>query len=273
MKLKVFIAAAAMLASQSFAIIGLGAHYAPNFGTKLSAMERTSIYDLQGVGSVDFSREAVSGTMHGLGFKLWVDLLPIIDIEATVNLQFASYDATLYIPSIDANGDKSYVEQPIELDLAGTPFGKATPKYVAMNGDLSITYPITWLPIIRPYIGGGLTYYMNSFVLDKPFMTKFMSATGSALLDVLNTNDPAAVAQMDPAVAEQKAKELSDALTELVKDEGLTTSIGGHALLGVRARLLIIAIYANFKYYFGGDTSKDVDAGKMALELGAGFTL
>ena len=37
MNYKVLVAAAALLASQSFAIIGIGAHYAPGLGTKMSA--------------------------------------------------------------------------------------------------------------------------------------------------------------------------------------------------------------------------------------------
>ena len=56
---------------------------------------------------------------------------------------------------------------------------------------------------------------------------------------------------------------------------GFKTSIGGHILVGVRAKLPIIPIaaYANFKYYFGGDYPKEVDAGNMTLEVGGGFAL
>ena len=58
-------------------------------------------------------------------------------------------------------------------------------------------------------------------------------------------------------------------------DEGLNTSIGGHILIGTRAKLPIIPIaaYANFKYYFGGDYPEEIDPGHMAAEVGVGFAL
>ena len=58
-------------------------------------------------------------------------------------------------------------------------------------------------------------------------------------------------------------------------DEGLNTSVGGHVLVGMRGKLPIIpiAVYTNFKYYFGGDYPKEIDAGNMTLEVGGGFAL
>lgn len=58
-------------------------------------------------------------------------------------------------------------------------------------------------------------------------------------------------------------------------DEGLNTSIGGHILVGLRAKLPIIPIaaYTNFKYYIGGDYPSEIDAGNMALELGIGLAI
>lgn len=40
MNFKALIAAGALLASQSFAIIGIGGHYAPGFGTKMKGMDK-----------------------------------------------------------------------------------------------------------------------------------------------------------------------------------------------------------------------------------------
>ena len=153
MNFKVVLAAAALLATQSFAIIGIGGHYAPGFGTKMKAGEFAPVTE-----GIEFGHDGFSGGMQGFGFKLWIDILPIFDIEATYNIQFGSYDAALYV---DGVADPI----PIEIELAGTPFGKANPKFVASNLDISITYPITFIPIIRPYIGGGFTYYLNTFVL------------------------------------------------------------------------------------------------------------
>ena len=268
MNFKVVLAAAALLATQSFAIIGIGGHYAPGFGTKMKAAEKAEVTK-----GIDFSHEGFSGTMQGFGFKLWIDLLPIFDIEATYNIQFGSYDAALYVN--DPTGAKEPTEIPIQIELAGTPFGKANPKFVAMNGDLSLTYPITFIPIIRPYIGGGVTYYLNSFVLNQSFVSGIID--DPAIAGMISN-----IANIDPAAAQQQAQELENLgqtlkqrVQDKAADEGLNTSIGGHVLVGLRAKLPVIPIaaYCNFKYYFGGDYPKEVDSGNMTLEVGGGFAL
>ena len=220
---------------------------------------------------IQFGHGGFSGGMQGFGFKLWVDILPIFDIEATYNIQFGSYDADLYVDGI---ADPI----PIEIELAGTPFGKANPKFVASNLDISITYPITFIPIIRPYIGGGFTYYLNSFVLNQSFVQGIIDepAIADMIRSVANKEG------LDPEALQQKAQEL-ESLGQTLKqrvqdkaaDEGLNTSVGGHILVGTRAKLPIIpiAIYTNFKYYFGGDYPKEIDAGNMTLEVGGGFAL
>lgn len=265
MNFKIIATAAALLATQSFAIIGVGAHYAPGFGTKMKAGPKAKVAD-----NIDFSHEGFDEMMQGFGFKLWIDLLPIIDIEGTFNIQFGSYDASLYVKNPTSGAEN---EIPLEIELGGTPFAKANPKYVAMNGDLSITYPITSLPIIRPYIGGGLTVFANSFVLNQAYV--------SALVD-----DPAIQALITEAAAEgatpeaqAKLQEAGEALKQRVQDkaakESINTSIGGHALVGFRLKLPIIPIaaYCNFKYYFGGDYPKEIDAGHMTLEVGGGLAI
>jgi hypothetical protein len=266
MNFKVVLAAAALLATQSFAIIGIGGHYAPGFGTKMKAGEFAPVTE-----GIQFGHGGFSGGMQGFGFKLWVDILPIFDIEATYNIQFGSYDAALFV---DGVADPI----PIEIELAGTPFGKANPKFVASGLDVSITYPLTFIPVIRPYIGGGVTYHLNTFVLNQSCVQGIIDdpAISEMIKSAANKEG------LDPEALQQKVQEL-EALGQTLKqkvqdkamDEGLKTSIGGHALVGVRAKLPIIPIaaYCNFKYYFGGDYPKEVDAGNMTLEVGGGFAL
>lgn len=267
MNFKVLAAAFALCVSQSFAIIGIGFHYGPNFGTELKATSENEVLSLAGesaelgsvnLGSVKYAHGSFTN-MQGFGLKLWVDLLPIIDVEATYNVQFGSYDAALSLYGSDGALIK---KQKIELEFDGVPFGKASPKFVSMNGDLSITLPITSLPIIRPYIGGGITYYISTPVLSDEFVGKFMGTAGRALLNAEN---------MTAEEAKQLANELSDALT----DEGLSTGIGGHVIAGLRFKLPIIPIaaYANYKYYFGGEFDDEIDFGRHALEAGVGFAL
>ncbi|MBR2272607.1 MAG: hypothetical protein IJ912_09885 [Fibrobacter sp.] len=266
MNFKALIAAGALLATQSFAIVGLGFHYAPGFGTKMKAAEPATIAD-----KVLLSHDGFDGTMQGFGFKAWVDILPIIDIEATLNIQFGSYDASLWVEN---PADGSVSEIPLEIELGGTPFGKANPKFVAMTGDLSITYPITFLPIIRPYIGGGLSYHLNSFVLNQKFATSFIQP--NTLDEVAKiVTDPETDNETKAQLLQGKGEEMKTQIQDKALDEGLNTSIGGHILVGTRAKLPIIPIaaYANFKYYIGGDYPDEIDAGNMTVELGIGLAI
>ena len=305
MNAKILLAAGALLASQSFAIIGIGAHYTPNFGTKMTGFAETpdrfgNSVNVTDAGEVKLWHGGFDEMMHGFGFKVWVDILPIIDIEATFNIQFGSYDASLFVikdPTAvltgAAAGDVSAYDQiDLEVELGGTPFGKANPKFVQMNGDLSITYPITFIPIIRPYIGGGLTYYLNTFILNQPFTSRVVGGTYNVVkaeleaemqnaIDGVMSNpaaalDPSSIALPD---ANTMAQRMQDALVENIQDaaleEGLKTSIGGHILVGLRAKLPIIPIaaYANFKYYFGGDFPEEIEPGRMAAEIGVGLAI
>ncbi|MBO7383816.1 MAG: hypothetical protein K6E57_02695 [Fibrobacter sp.] len=278
MNFKVLIAAAALLASQSFAIIGIGAHYSPSFGSKLDAASTPQ----KVAENLKFSHEGFDGTMQGFGFKLWVDLLPIIDIEGTLNFQFGSYDASLWVKD-PTNG--TYQELPLEIEIGGTPFGKANPKFVTMTGDISITYPFTMLPIIRPYIGGGLSIHANSFVLNQGFVSALVDDPEIAgliqeIAGLQNTEGLDAEAiQAKMLELQPKVNGLGDTMKQRVQDqalkEGLKTSVGGHILVGARFKLPIIpiAIYSNFKYYIGGDYPEEFSSGNMAVELGGGLAI
>ena len=279
MNIKALVAAGALLATQSFAIIGIGGHYAPGFGTKMEGMSEPA--PVTEDKTVSIMHNGFDGTMQGFGFKLWIDLLPIIDIEATMNFQLGSYDASLFV--VNPNDPSIVTEVPLEIELGGTPFGKANPKFVAMTGDLSITYPITFLPIIRPYIGGGLSYHLNSFVLNQKFVASVLDQNIKSEIFslaenmVVDPNDPNFENSM--AVAKQKAEDLGKSMQKKIQDaaldEGLTKSIGGHILVGLRAKLPIIPIaaYGNFKYYIGGDYPSEIDAGNMTVELGVGLAI
>jgi hypothetical protein len=260
MNFKIIFAAAALLATQSFAIAGIGAHYTPAVGTSLNEAKKSEIF--KGQDKLQFSHGNFD-YIQGFGFKAWVDLLPFIDIEGTFNIQFASYNASLWA----MRDDGTFKEIPMEIELGGTPFAKATPKYIAMNGDISVTKPFS-LPLfpIRPYVGGGLTMHLNTFVLNNRFVTNVYKNVEEK---AKSNNEPM------PANANELAKRLASEVVDVAKDEGLNKSIGFHLLAGVRFKLPIIPIaaYANVKCYFGGDYDSDIDAGHFAFELGGGFAL
>lgn len=287
MNFKVLLAAGALLATQSFAIIGIGAHYAPGFGSKMNGLGPDKIANRVSVsdgGEVKLWHGGFDEMMQGFGFKLWIDILPIIDIEATFNIQFGSYDATLFVvndPMAIISGgtipNDAYKQIDLEVELGGTPFGKANPKFVAMTGDLSITYPITFIPIIRPYIGGGLTVFANSFVLNQAYVSSLMDPTLEEMVTKVASQQgitPEEIQQQQQEL--QKAGEaLKQRVQEKAAKESIKTSIGGHALVGFRLKLPIIPIaaYCNFKYYFGGDYPEEIDPGHMTLEVGGGLAI
>ena len=254
MNFKLIFAAAALLATQSFAIAGIGFHYSPNVGTTLKKADRS---DFEGTdGQIGFSHGDFE-YIQGFGFKAWIDILPFVDIEGTFNIQFASYNAALWA----GKGDDA-TKIPLQIELAGTPFAKATPKYVGMNGDISVTKPFS-IPLfpIRPYVGAGITMHLNTFILNKQFVNK--------AFDKIKEDGNY------PTDEKELAKELANKVVKLAKDEGLNKSIGFHLLAGVRFKLPIIPIaaYANVKCYLGGDYDADIDPGHLAFELGGGFAL
>ena len=206
MRIQTMLAAFALCATQSFAIFGIGGHYSPSVTTKLKTSEQQTVKTIEvennTVGQVLYAHKSFS-SMQGFGFKAWIDILPFIDIEATYNIQWGSYDASLFIQA----GNEDPIEQPLEIEFGGVPFGKATPKYVGMNGDLSVTYPFTFLPIVRPYVGAGITYFLNTPLMDSSFISKFMSSAGDILLDENSQMDASNGAELAKALAKEVSEE------------------------------------------------------------------
>jgi len=260
-KILTFAAAFALFAStQAFAIAGFGAHYVMNTGSLKGS--NGVAQDLGAFGSIKVEQESAS-TLKGLGFKLWIDILPFIDIEGTFNVAATRYKSFLLIPTPTG-------EEKISLEYApeapyNMVFSKASPIFGVANGDLSITYPFE-LPVIpiRPYIGAGFSYFASIPIVNASF-TKKMLDSSPELVEALT-------GAQDPAAASQAASEIGSILAETLKDESYTTGMGGHIIAGVRAQVLVLAIYANGKYYFGGNTNSQFTQG-FVLEIGGGLAL
>jgi hypothetical protein len=262
MNIKHIVALSLLTAVQSFAIFGVGGH----FVTSTSSIDpaKSDVYTLSSAdvtGKVVLDQQKVDG-LSGFGVKLWIDIIPFVDVEATGNMQFSRYSSVLHFQ--DANGNTLPGAQPvpIELEFVGVPFlGKARPVFSAITGDLSVTYPFTMLPVVRPYVGAGVSYIASTPVMNQEFTRKFLEKAGSSLLNAEG---------LDQAATQKLALDLGEALA----DEGLNTGIGAHAILGIRAKLPLIplAAYANSKYYFGGNFDEQYNQG-IVFEIGAGFAL
>ena len=123
---------------------------------------------------------------------------------------------------------------------------------------------------------------MNSFILNQPFTKRVVGDTYTTLVNEATNaiaNDPLALVNDPNAVTGDLGQRVADEMVKNIQDaaleEGLKQSIGGHVLVGLRAKLPIIPIaaYANFKYYFGGDFPEEVEPGRMTAEVGVGFAL
>jgi len=262
-----FAATLALFAStQAFAIIGAGAHYATNLGTLKGETETLNLGTISGIDKVSLKREEAS-VLQGLGFKVWLDVLPFIDIEATFNMAATRYNTSLEVitAQVAGVGGGEKIEIPLEYKPEAPYnmlFDKASPIFGLFSGDVSITYPFDVLPIIRPYIGLGVSYMASLPVVNKKFAEDMKPAL-VAILEQDLTN-PSGIDE------KQITKEFSDAITKA----DYKTGIGGHAIVGVRAKPPIIpfAIYANTKYYFGGDIDSKFTQG-IVFEVGGGFAL
>jgi hypothetical protein len=263
-----FAVAFALFAStQAFAIIGAGAHYLINAGASLKGDDEVISIDnpLPGGAPLDISlkREKASG-MQGIGFKAWIDILPFIDIEGTFNVAVISYSPYLAIPNpISSDTTKIFLEYAMEAPF-NTFFDRVSPIYGFASGDVSVTYPITSLPVIRPYAGLGVSYMAGLPLMDKKFTEPMIGEiTNIIFSDPTNLN-----------LSEDDQKAIIKKFTDRLKDSDYTTGLGGHIIVGVRAKLPIIPIaaYANTKYYFGGGTNSAFSQG-VVFELGGGLAL
>ena len=262
-------ALALLAAAQSFAIFGLGGHYVMNTGSLDASSGTVANLDVSSeTANVVLDQKKVDG-LGGFGVKLWVDALPFVDVEATGNMMWSRYSASLNFQDQTGAALPGMEPVPIELEFDGLPgLGKAKPVFAAISGDLSVTYPFDMIPFVRPYIGGGISYIASTPVMDSAFTQKFLAGEGGKALLAATTEG--ASGQMDEAAAQEIGQKLGEALA----DEGLNTGIGAHAIVGVRVKppIIPLAIYANSKYYFGGGYDSRFDSG-FVFEIGGGFAI
>jgi len=212
------------------------------------------------------NQQEASG-LQGLGFKAWIDFLPYVDIEGTLNIAATRYKTSLVIPKPNADGTIGDTT----INLSYTPdapysmiFGDADPLFGIVNGDISVTYPFD-LPIIRPYIGLGFSYFASIPLVDASFTRKMLESSPNLISTLM---DPTSNPDIDAAA------EIGRVLAETLTNESYTTGIGGHIIAGVRIKppVIPLAAYVNGKYYFGGSTNSSFSQG-LVLEVGGGFAL
>lgn len=248
----------AIVSSNAFAIFGIGGHWAPNFGSKTEAnSEIIQTVNVPGFGekSISFERGSAAD-LQGFGLKLWIDALPFVDLEATGNIQFGTYDANIKYPTI-VDGQIVDAEQKLvpDLDVMGVKF-EAKPFVSQFMGDLTIQYPIAdVIPMIKPYVGAGVTYFYGTPLVEKS-MVEGVAATVAESIENNSGTTPT-------------EEEMLDLVTDALGGMEIQQTVGGHVMAGLKFEPVLIpfAIYANGKYYFGG--IEDVTNGVVAEVGGA----
>jgi hypothetical protein len=247
------LALTAAIALPSQAFIGLGAHLAPAFGPEIKGSNGFVMPD----GSTFANRIRLmtgsSSGFDGVGVKLWIDFLPIVDVEGTMNVQMGYYDMAFAVDT-SAGGTGQYDTIKVDPEL-NIPFAEAKPFFARVSGDVAVLYPFLKIPLVKFYAGGGLSYIMATPVLSSSFAKK-----------ALTNAEAAGTFNADNADAD----DISDVLIEAMKDEGLTSGIGFFAQVGAKVKppIIPLAVYANGKYGFGGPSIAGVTASGLTLELG-----
>jgi len=247
--------------SQAFALAGAGAHYILNTG---SLSSNTGILKYENNGelySVTIAQKKNTDLFQGLGFKGWIDFLPLIDIEGTFNIVGARYgtDLILATPTSKTTMPMTFTpDAPYNMI-----FDKASPMFGMFNADISVTVPMTSLFMIRPYAGVGGTFFGSVPIVDTELLGKVLS-------------DPQLVAALTGTEGGDAAKEVGQRLSKALKEESYTAGMGGHIIFGFRIKYPWIfappTLYCNGKYYFGGNLPKQFTNG-FVLEAGLGLAL
>lgn len=228
--------------SSSHAIVGLGAHWAPNAGFTSNSENLPLTVGGQSTG-ITFRQEAVEG-LQGIGFKAWIDFLPFVDVEGTVNMQWGTYAATI---------SKGPDTLGLNWDL-GVPLAPEEPIFFQSMADVSVQYPFLKLPplvsLVKLYAGAGLTLAWASEIMNSTFAKSAMEDQGMS--------------------ATTSLADVQAALVEQIKEKGLSSGAGMHVMLGAKAKppIVPLAAYANLKYYLVSALPDAVDSPGFTLELG-----
>lgn len=230
----------------SHAVFGIGGHWAPAPTLSVKADSGTIVGSgANSIGLVNGKSDA----LQGFGLKIWVDALPLIDIEAATNVQFATYNVAFIMP--DGSRHK------LDFDF-GIPLAPTTPGFVRIHNDVSILYPFLKLPplvsIAKLYGGAGISYGLATAVMSPAFAKSAFEKSGS------NAPDPTTATQQDVA------KYLADKIV----DEGLKQGVGFYLQLGAKVKppVIPIAVYADAKYQFFSMMPDEIDGPSVSLEVG-----
>lgn len=142
---------------QAQAIIGFGLHLGRD---GYSVAEET--YDhLFGISGIDLVREEMSNPI-GIGAYLYIDAIPIVDLEAGFDLYGNTYKFSFENPVTD---------QSLEEQVA----------WARTAGWLSVQRNLFKLPTLKFYLGGGLNFNAAAPLANKENVVEFLGSSAISL--------------------------------------------------------------------------------------------
>ena len=189
-------------AQRAQAFIGFGIHLGQD-GYTVAGQDYASIF---GVPGINLIRNEVANPI-GIGAYLYLDFVPIVDLEAGFDLYGNTYQFTLTNPLYD-----DVIE-----DFA----------WLRSTAWLSVQRKVFGIPMIKLYVGGGLSVSASTPVVDEDFVVDFL---GSSDVDLA-----------DP-----------DALLTFLEDN-IESQTGFHVEAGLRFKPLLIpfTVHTRYRLTFG----------------------
>jgi hypothetical protein len=239
----------AALALHSHALFGIGGHWAPVMGLEVESRSGSIMPD----GSANPDRIHLdtrgSSGLNGFGAKFWIDALPFVDLEVSSNVQFGYYDAYFILNGTDTT------KLDFDLGVAGI---KDKPFFARMYGDAAVLYPFFSLPMVKFQAGAGLSYGLATQTMSASFARRALTRAEDA-------------GDFNAGTATEE--EITDALVDAIKDEGMVSGAGFFLQAGTKVSppMVPVAVYADAKYRFAGYKPDLVRGSDLTLEMGAAF--
>ncbi len=149
---------------QAQAIIGFGL----NAGQDSYTFESQTYENLFLVSGVNFTRQEMAKPI-GVGFYLFIDLIPIVDLELGGNIFLNKFNISYENPGIQT--------------LSDTEFG-----WARTAGYFTVQRKLFKVPMFNVFAGGGLSFHATVPVLDKAFMEDFIGGVDETL-DITKLED------------------------------------------------------------------------------------
>ncbi len=222
--------------STSFGFIGFGLTVLQEMGSVGDYSESMS----EGVLEASFTREAFENPV-GVGGYLYLDFIPVIDLEVDFQVAFATYGFNFS----NYAGGLQLATTPPEAEF---PYARGSFYLTARKKLVGAGVPI--LGGVKVHAGGGLNFHKTAPYMSIKMMQEMLGD------DLYTSFDTGA---------------MEDKILDYVKDN-IESATGIHFQVGVQLKLLILDMFVNYRYTIAKDVFEDKSGfGALNFRLGMGF--